>query len=236
MAITVDQTNIGTLASAAGTNMAFNTTATVAVGGMIVILMHRFHSGGGGVYTGTGGGLSWSLGHSMTTGNIGIYLFYAFAPAGLASATSIGVNGSVGSNDYTACAASYLGVKTSSPVTGINGATGPGAPWTSGAVDLNNGDLLIGGAGGDGTLRTSTTDPPGNERIEFNSGTTSGSITLADKQISADGPDSLDGDWSGALTYVGLGVGFSPAASADNTMKGATAGMFGEELVGTMWF
>jgi hypothetical protein len=182
---------------------------------MIVILAHRFRSGGGGVYTGTGGSLSWTTVHSVTSGNIGIYLIAAFAPSGLASGTSIGVNSTVNNNDYTVVAASYAGVDTSGTVSAavraIGGASAGTAAWSTGTIGGNSGDFYVGGAGGDGTLRTSTATSDAVERIDFNSGTSAGSITLVD-DLNGEASDTLAGTWSGTLTHVAIGAAFIPAA------------------------
>lgn len=221
MALTVDQANIGTSVGTAQQNNAFNTTADVAAGAMIVIEAHRFRSGGTGVYTGTGGGLTWTTVATSSSGNILVCLACAFAPAGLASGTSIGINGSVNNNDYTIVAASYLGVDTSGTVTAAVRATNTGAAgtaaWSTGTIAGSAGDGYIGGAGGDGSLRTSTPastngTTPG-EQIDFNSGTSSGSVTLVSK-LSGAASDSLAGTWSGTLTHVTVGAAFILAGGA----------------------
>jgi len=224
MAITVDQAALAPTAGSTGTgsanitqqNHTFNTSAAVASGAMIVILAHRFHTGGiTGTITGTGGGLTWTTVHKSESGNIGIYLVAAFAPSGLASATSIGVNCSVNSNDYTITAASYLGVDSSGGIAGairaFNAGSGAGPGWASGSVTGTAGDALIGGAGGDGTISTSTPSA-GVERDDFNSGTSSGSITLIDK-LSVSGTDSLAGTWSNTLANVSVAAAFKPAST-----------------------
>lgn len=215
MAVTVDQANIYTGAGAGQTNHLGTTTAAVASGAVIVILAHRFRSGGGGVYTGTGGGLTWAaLATAVVSGNIGIYLLGAIAPAGLASGTTnFGVNSTVGSNDYTVCAGSLLGVDTSGGIAGVvrafGGASAATAAWATGVIAGSAGDCYIGGAGADGTLRTSTATS-GTELIDFNSATSSGSVTLVDK-IGGGASDNLAGTWSGAITHVAIGAALIPA-------------------------
>lgn len=219
MALTVDQANIYTGAGVGQVNHTGSTTATVAAGAMIVIMMFRFRSGGGGTYAGTGGGLTWSSVASSSSGNILIQMFAAFAPSGLASGTgSFGVTGT-GNQDYTVAAASYLGVDTSSTVAAATRATNTTAAgttgWSSGTVAGNADDGYIAMAGGDsGTLRTSTATN-GTERIDFNSATSSGSITLTDKISGAGANEALTGDWSpGTFTHVALGAAFIPSGGA----------------------
>lgn len=215
MAVTLDQASIYTGAGAGQTNHTGTTTATVASGALIVILAHRFKSGGTGVYTGTGGGLSWATVHTVSSGNILIVLLAAFAPSGLASGTTgFGVNGSVTANDYTVCAASYLGVDSSGGVAGavtaIGGSAATATAWATGAIGGNAGDLYTGGAGGDGTLQTSAATS-GTERIDFNSATSSGSVTLVDK-LSGTASDNLAGNWSpGSFAHVRIAAAFKAA-------------------------
>jgi len=221
MAITLDQANIYTGAGTNQINHTITTTAAVASGAMITILAHRFKSGTSSTLSGSGGGLTWANAHDVSSGNIRMYLICAFAASGLASGSTLTVNGSLSGNDYTVGVASYLGVDQSggtiaSAIRAVNGVAASTAAWGSGSVAGNSGDGLIGGAGGDGTLRTSTTDAPGVERIDFNSATSSGSITLADK-LSITGATSLDGDFSGTLGHVALAVAFIPAAGAAAT-------------------
>jgi hypothetical protein len=212
LAVTVDQANLGTQAESGVTSSSLNTGAAVASGAMIVALVHNFNSAAE-TLSMSGGSLTWTQAHTLTSGSLRLSLFYAFAPSGLASGTTLTVTASVGgSNDMTWCVASYLGVDTSGTVVAFNAAAASTAAWSSGSVAGNSGNALIGGAGGDGTLRTSTPDAGNNERIDFNSATTSGSITLVDK-LSISGTDSLDGDWSGTLSHIGIGVAFKPAAA-----------------------
>jgi hypothetical protein len=215
LAVTVDQANIYAGAGSNQTNHAFNTTAAVASGAMVVVLAFRWRSGGGGTYTVSGGGLTWTTVHAVVSGNLTISLMAAFAPSGLASGTTLTVNGSVGGNDYTVCAASYLGVDTSGTVSAavraFGGAAASTAAWSTGTITGNAGDAYIGGAGGDGTLRTSAPGGDATERIDFNSATSSGSITLVD-DLAGEASDTLAGTWSGTIAHIAIGAAFIPAA------------------------
>jgi hypothetical protein len=215
LAVTVDQANIGTRADTGVLSSNLTTTAAVAAGAMIVALVHNFNSAAE-TLSMSGGSLTWVQAHTTTSGSLRISLFYAFAPSGLASSSTLTVTASTGGNDMTWCAASYAGVDTSGTVVAFNAAAASTAAWSSGSVAGNSGDALIGGAGGDGTLRTSAPDAGNTERIDFNSATTSGSVTLVDKLSSA-GTDTLDGDWSGTLGHIGIGVSFKPAAGGGGT-------------------
>lgn len=211
MAVTVDQASLGTAATSE--SAVITTTATVAAGGMIVVLAGMFNATAASLHTVAGGSLTWVSAHTVQSGSYRISLFYAFAPSGLASGTGITVSDTGGTSDITCCAASYLGVDTSGTVVALNGGSASTAAWASGSVAANSGDAIIGGAAGDGTLRTSTPTAPAVERVDFNSATTSGSITLVDK-LTVAGSDSVAGTWSGTLDHRALGVAFKAAAVA----------------------
>jgi hypothetical protein len=201
MAVTVDQANIGTAAGTGkGTGGAgqvtFNTTAAVAVGGMIALLVGKFDNTTGGTAsaTVTGPG-AFTVAHSTASGNYYTALLYVFCPSGLSSGTTVTISftgGSVASADVTVCAASYLGVDTSGTVIAFNATGASTAAWASGTVAATSGNALIGGAGGDGTLSTSTPTSPAVEEIDFNSATTGGT-------------------WSNAITNIGIAACFKAA-------------------------
>jgi hypothetical protein len=216
MAITVDQASLGTQAQSGVSSSSTTTTATVASNAMIVMLIGGYRSGGGHTHSvATTGGLTWTQAHSVVNVALRLSLFYAFAPSGLASGTSLGPGQSI-AGDMTWCMNSYLGVDSADAVEAFNGASATTAAWASGSVSSVSGNALIGGSWGDGTLRTSTATGPAAERIDFNSATTSGSNTLVDK-LSVSGSDSLAGTWSGTLDHVAIAVAFN--ASAGGTPK-----------------
>ena len=199
-------------------NATYTTANTVAANSLIIQFVHRFRSGGGGTYTGTGGGLTWAnLATPVTSGNIGIYAIAAIATSGLASGTtSFGVNATVNNNDYTMTAVSITGLDLSggtvaSVVRASGGGSAGTAAWGTGTIAGNSGDCYVGAAGGDGTLRTSTPDAGNTEWVDFNAASTSGSITVAAK-LSGNASDSIDGDWSGTLTHVTIGAALKVAA------------------------
>jgi hypothetical protein len=216
MAVTLDQTSLGTLAaSGVGAGGAtFNTTNAIATGGMAVILAGRFYFTAATAITASGGGLTWNVAHTFQSGNLRVSLIYAFAPAGLASGTTITIN-STGS-DVTLLSASYLGVDTSGTVVSTGNSTATNTAWTSGSVTATAGNAIIGGAFGDGTLSTSTASA-GTERGDFNSGTTSGNVTLVDKLSSAGGSDNVAGTWTNSLAHLGIVAEFKAAAGGGAT-------------------
>jgi hypothetical protein len=210
MAVAVDQASLG---SAAGnvTTTTLTTTGAVASGAHVIVLLGtwnsppRTHS--------VSGSLTWTQAHVVTSGDLRVSLWYAPAPAGLASSTALTVGTPSGVSGVLACANSYTGIDTAGTVVAFNGAGAATAAWATGSVAGGAGDALIGGAWGDGTLRTSTVTGPAVERIDVNSGVTSQSVTLVDK-LTVAGSDSLAGTWSGALDHIAIGVAFKAAAGA----------------------
>lgn len=213
-AVAIDRANLGTGAATGATSVNITTSASVATGGMIAMLIFVFHTGGAvnTTLTGSGGGLTWVVAHSSVSVNVRLALVYAFCPSGLAASSTITANAAEAA-DITCCAASYTGIDTSGTVVAFNASAASSTAWASGTVAGNSGDAYIGGSGGDGTLSTSTPTSPAVERIDFNSATSSGSITLVDK-IGGNASDSLAGTWTNSITQIGIGVAFKPLAAA----------------------
>lgn len=213
MAVAIDKANAGTKASSGSVTTTLTTTAAIVSGAHAIVLLHIF---AGALHTVSGGGLTWTQAHTVISGNIRISLWYAPCPAGLASSTNLTIGSLTGTTgDITAVISSYTGIDTSGTIVAFNGGTAATAGWATGTIAGNSGDAYIGGAGGDGTLRTSTpaatngTTPT--ERQDFNSATSGGSVTLVEK-IGGAASDSLAGTWSGVLTHVTVGAAFKPAA------------------------
>lgn len=211
MAVAIDTPNQGRVAASVSGTTTFTTLATIPSAGTLVVLMGIFRATAT-THTVSGGGLTWNqVGSTVVSGSLRISLWYAHCPSGLASGTTITCGGSAGTNDITAVATSYTGVATTSTITAFNNASGSGTGWGGASVAANSGDAIIGGAWGDGTLRTSTATSPATERQDFNSATTSGSNTLADK-TSVSGTDSVAGTWSGTLSHLHIAGAFAAAA------------------------
>lgn len=215
MAFTLD-TALGTGANAGATNATLTTTAAVASGGTIFWFVFKFRAGGPGTVTPSGGGLTWATIHTSTSGNLGVWIFGAFAPAGLASSTVLTGTSSGGTGDYTHGAVSFLGVDQAGTVAAairaVNATSAGTAAWSSGTLTgALVGDLVIGAAGGDGTLRTSVIAGDNVEGIDFNNVGTSGSIAL-NYDLNGESNDTGAGTWSGTLTHLGIGAAMKPAA------------------------
>lgn len=212
MAVTVDQATLGTGNSSGAGTTTMSTTAVVASGAVIVLLAGRFNSTNS-TMAASGGSLTWSTAHNVTSGSIRVYLFYAFAPSGLASSTTLTITHSGGgSADCIIGAYSLLGVDTSGTVVAFNGAGASTAGWSSGSVSGNSGNALVGGAFVDnGSVSSSTPTAPAVERIDKNVAGQSETLTLVDK-LSISGSDSVAGTWNAAGSHVAIGAAFKDAA------------------------
>jgi hypothetical protein len=189
------------------------TTNTVAAGGMIALIAARFDAGAGTMSVSGTGGLTWATAHNVTSGSLRIYVFYAFAPVGLASGTTLTVS-NTNSADLMATAISLLGVDTVSPVSGFNGSGSTGTAWTTGSITAGNGDAIVGASFEDGNATdTSTATGPAVEFSDFNDATQSEAMTAAYK-LSVAGTDSVAGAWAASVSHVDIGVAFKAAAAA----------------------
>lgn len=239
MAVALDQANVCRWAATTTASTSANTLSAVASGALIVVVAFKFQSAAPtAAFTFSGGGLSWSISPtSPVSGNIKAALGYAFAPAGLALGTSLTVGVASSTADITAVASSYTGVDTTTPLDSAGGTSGAVAGWTTNAITGTDvGDAVIGGAGSDGSLLSSLVAGDNNERQDFSSGTTSGSVTLYDDLV-AEVNDTVAGTWSTGQAWVSVGAAFNDAAAAvDNTTKPGLPGLFTPQLVDGMWF
>lgn len=213
MAVALD-TTAGTNAQTGVGDGSLTTTAAIAASSVLLFCGLRFRGGGASSSGASGGGLTWANLHSATSGSIGLWIYGAIAPAGLASSTALTINGA-GTGEWTTCALAYSGVDVSGTVSNAvrafaNTAAGTAA-WSSGAIGGNAGDAYVACAAGDGTLRTSTPTAPGVERVDFNSATSSGSITVVD-EIGGGAGETVAGTFSGTLAHLCVALALKPAA------------------------
>lgn len=190
---------------------------------MIFFIMGRF-SGGAATSSIAGGGLTWAMDHTVTSGNIVIKAFRAFAPSGLASSTAITVTHSTtaGGLDCLVGAISVLGADTVGQPSAVNGSAAATAAWSSATVTASSGDALLGGAFCDGVTGSSTPTAPGVEWFDFNDAGQNETETGVYK-LSVSGSDTIQGTWSGAVGHVALGVAYKAAGAAGTVVKQLSA-------------
>lgn len=209
MAITIDQTTIGSSSSGNGpfATVAFNTSAIVAAGGFIVI-------GGGWFSTVTtvssvaGGSLSWSIDKQGSTGNSRVWIASAQCPAGLASGTTITATFGASVNYPTIGGLSFTGVATSSPVDGT--ALGPTqvatAAWSTGNYTVAAGSVIVAVDWSEGTVTGNTPTAPSVESHEV---ITADQAHVIEYRIeSGAGAVPVAGTWNTANTNTNAAVAY----------------------------
>lgn len=216
MAATLDA-NLGTKAQAGSNTASLITSSAAAAGTLLVIGVGYFATSGSGVSASvtTGAGLTWAGTTRTTSGSMHGYLFYAFAPSGLASSSTITWTASVGNCDWLIGGWSFLGMDTTPTLLGSNGAAASTAAWSSGSIvagEVNLGVVMAFADGGAAGSSTSTSDLPLTELIDLNSAGQSECFTLAYDLASAS-TATLQGDFSGALSHVARGGAFKIAPS-----------------------
>jgi hypothetical protein len=213
LAITLDA-NLGTGKGHATSSWSLVTTNAVATGGCIILGVACFASGSVTGFTVSGGGLTWNTGSSfIASGSLKIRVFYAFAPSGLASGTTLSISDTGGgANDNMAAAISLLGVNTTGTISSSAGSGATGAGWSTGNILANNGDAMVGFAFEDGSgTATSTPTSPAVEFADFNDATQTEAFTAAYK-LTVAGTDVIAGTWSASVTHIRAGVSLTPAA------------------------
>lgn len=226
MAIALDQI-LGTGNSSGVGTTTLTTTAAVAVGGKLIVVVGRFNFTNSTLSV-AGGGLSWFEDVTIVQGNVRTSLFRADAPAGLASATALTITHTGGgSADCVAGACSYSGMATGGPSAVNTTGGGTTAAWATGSVGAANGNGMVGGAFIDGSAASSTPTSPAVERIDANIAGQSEVLTLIDK-LSVSGTDTLGGTWSNTGTWAAVAVAYaasstSPSAASSDGGGGVSA-------------
>lgn len=195
-----------------GLTTSMTTTAAAASGSTIMMLVGRFSTAASTVSVTTAGGLTWTAAHNILSSNIRVYLFYAPAPSGLASSTSLGVTHSSGTVDCILGCVSYTGVDAAAGPTAFNGTAAASTGWSSGSVAGSAGNLLVGGSFVDsGSVSSSV--PAGAENERFDRFIVGQAETLVFEDIlSMSGATALTGTWNASATNVAVAASFAPSA------------------------
>ena len=213
MAATLDA-NLGTKAQAASATASIVTAAAAAAGSLLVFGVGYFTGGGGTASVTTTGGLTWTASSRTQSGSLNGYVFYAYAPSGLASGTTLTWTMSTSTGDWLIGAASFLGMETTPTLLGTNGAAATNTAWSSGSIAAGEVNLGVVMAFEDGSgTATSTTTAPATELIDFNNAGQTEAFTLGYDLASAS-TATLAGSWSASLSHVARGGAFRIAAGA----------------------
>ena len=215
MAIAVDQANIGSAASIDDATGAysFNTTATVASGGFIVLVAGWWITGTT-LDSVSGGSLSWSIDKNRVSGNMHTAVISAQAPSGLASGTTLTANFSTGSDARMFGGMSFTGVATSSPLdVTVDGTNASGTTWSSGSVSIAAGSVLIGAAwNADAWNADFNTQTAGTEALDFGDDPNNFGMAAGYRIEPAGGSVSVGGTWDTTGTTLGVGAAYKEAA------------------------
>jgi hypothetical protein len=238
MAFSLDHGQIATpVTGGVVTSIALTTNVSVAAGGLIVIGFGCFvGSQGTTTFSISGGGLSWNPGPASGNGAANSdygTLYWAAAPSGLASSTTITVTGSPANNlnGPVLGGSSWLGA-ASSPNDGQASQTGTTAAWNSGSVNTTgSSDLLVGVGWGDGNAATATDGPNTGYTAGWLGSQSSGGgvLTLVYQMNVAAGAYNPGGTWATSVPSSTNGVTMaflaSGAAAAGSLMVMAGPGL-----------
>lgn len=166
----------------------------------------------------SGGGLTWVVDRNDDDeGNFfGTAMASAYAASGLASSTVLTMNfDDAGTGQVASAAASFTGMVTgASGYVDLTVAPSPAitAAWSSGTMAATQSDVLVATIYGDNT-RTSTTDAPATELVDFNGGGGFNSLTAAYRIVTA-GSYTLTGSWDTTpIDWQLVGVGYKATAT-----------------------
>jgi hypothetical protein len=225
MPIVVDQLSLGNAGiDTTATTIPFTTTATVAVGGFIVVDV-TWGSKTIALSSVSGGGLTWTIdkqGASSIAALVSCAKVSAQAPAGLASGTVITATYASTTVGRGISGSSYTGVATSSPVDTTSGPTDYNltTAWTSASTTIAAGSLLTAVAHGDVTNDTSTITSPSIEAQDF--GVPGGFCQTVGYRIeAAGGAFTVAGTWTGneSGTVVAVAYLAAPVTSSGRPLQ-----------------
>jgi hypothetical protein len=222
-----------------GPTVALTTTATVPAGGHIILAVKWYNNVTASV---SGGGLTWVVDeqkNSAADSNIRIALISATAPSGLASGSTLTVTYSANAFARGVCGAYFTGVQTSSWEDAAGaGSNGTSNPWSGGAVSTATADTVVVGAAWI-DFRTTTSTPLGSfsEAVDVNDAAQNNTMTMAYQIVSSTGSYTPSGNWaSDGQQWVATAVAYKAGVVVDSTMKGGSAGMYGDDLLVEAWF
>jgi hypothetical protein len=211
-AVTLDQP-LGTGNNSNASTCSLVTSAAVASGAMIALIIGWFKNDAGTSSITTAAGLTWTKDAELRASSLHIAIWHAFAPSGLASSSTITATISANADSIMG-AGSFLGVDTVGTVIASQTNNGSTAGWSSGTVASTSGNMLFGGSFIDsGSVSSSTPTSPGVELFDKNVAGQSETLTAVYK-LSVSGNDVIDGTWNAAAAWIAAGVCYKAAAGA----------------------
>jgi hypothetical protein len=220
LAIAVDQVTLGsTVQDSAGTTVVLTTTAAVASNGFITGFVTWYDGVGGAqtLSTVAGGSLTWAFIQFKAASGANVAIVYAQAPSGLPITTTVTATFSASVPAGRSIAlSSWTGVKTASPVDGTPpaGTTSSTTAWTTNAMNVQAGSLVLGLSMQITTNLSSTPTAPSLELFDYTSGVGGFGATAAYRIETSVGTVTVAGAWSANASSATIGVAFL-AAPAD---------------------
>lgn len=216
MAIVIDKTNIGEVAiNATATTVDMTTSAAVASGGFIVLVIGWWNNASQTLSSVSGGSLTWTIDKQGNGGdNAGLGIASAQAPSGLASSTTLTATFSASAGGRSLVGTSFTGVATSSPVDVTTGPTSPtvGTAWETASTTILAGSLFIAGSCEMDSDHTNTVTSPSIEAHDVNGGSGTFSCTTCYRIEASAGSYTIAGTWSSSCRPVVDGVAYKAAA------------------------
>jgi hypothetical protein len=219
MAITLDQTTLGTVNSGGDSGtVTLTTTATVSSNAFIVVGVMPYE-GTTTLSSVSGGGLTWSVDKTEIAGisAIGLGIASAQAPAGLASGTNITFTFSdaLGGPRW-AGGMSLLGVKTSSPLDGTPPAAvrGTTAAWATNSQTIQAGSCAVALQFAENTATANTPTAPALQAWELLVGGGPSGMRMDYDVRSSTGSANIAGTMGGASVNGSILVAYLAAPAA----------------------
>lgn len=199
---------------ASGTTVAITTTGAVPAGGRVILEVGWANAV---TPTGSGGGLSWAVDHTVANSNLRVAILSADAPAGVAASTVLTVTFSGSAFARTATACYFTGIAAASYADGTAGGTGTSNPWTTsaGITTTNADDVIVAVAWIDFRNTTSTATGSFLEALEYYDAIENGTYTVAYRIVSSTGTYTPTGTWaSDGQPWQVAAVAYKAAAAA----------------------
>lgn len=192
-----------TVAAAGATTIARSTTGAVTAGNIVWLLVGWFGTGTiSSVTDNSGAALTYvAVQNASPSGDRGVGLVRADAPAGLGAGTTITVTFSASQTDRFLNVISASGAATGAGGVGANSnlANASTTTWSTGSISIGAGSMLLGIAHEDGGGVTGSTPDAGVTEI-FDSSPSSDTCTGAYRIEASGGSYAVSGAWNGTGT------------------------------------
>jgi hypothetical protein len=211
VAVALDQ-NLGSGSNNGLTTVVINTAAATASGAKIFALVSWFHTTTATVSV-SGGSLTWTNLKQVANGSDRFAIFCADAPSGLAINTAITTTIASGAGGLLVGLVSFTGLTTGTTVDTTNQNTTTGTSWSSGAAAPTAvGYLLIGGAGNEVSVSTTSTATAGTEVHDLWNSAAGQGLATGYIVAASTASQAITGTWTNSSTATTGALVIFPAA------------------------